>query len=141
MSAGRKPRAVSAWATGASLMASGLVPMTSRMSADCSLPPSSAGGMCLHYGASASSAEIVGVSLELEAHGRGGDHVVVEPMLLAVSDRRFAGREVHSDLRVRIARAVPARERIGTKRLFPFEFEQPGPAVGFAGLGRPAIKL
>src|SRR5437868_12944773 len=97
--------------------------------------------MCLHYGASASSAEIVGVALELEAHGWGGDHMVVEPVPLAVSDRRLAGREVHSDLRVRIARAVPPGERIGTKRLFPFELEQPAAAVGLAGLSRPPVEL
>ena len=89
---GVRPRAARALATGLSLMASGLVPTTSLMSAERSLPPSSAGGVCLHYGPSSSLAEIVGVGLELEPHRRRRDDVVVEPMLVAVSDRRFLGR-------------------------------------------------
>ena len=49
-SVGGNPQSRSAWATGASLMASGLVPMTSLTSAKRSLPPTSAGASCLHYG-------------------------------------------------------------------------------------------
>lgn len=44
------PFANSAEATGFNLMASGLVPMTSLTSQERSLPPSSAGQTCLHYG-------------------------------------------------------------------------------------------
>ena len=47
ISVGIKPCAARALATGLSLMASGLVPMTSLMSAERSLPPSSAGTTCL----------------------------------------------------------------------------------------------
>jgi hypothetical protein len=47
---GVMPCAESAWATGFNLMASGLVPMTSLTSQERSLPPSSAGAMCLRYG-------------------------------------------------------------------------------------------
>ena len=44
---GASPRSESAWATGASLMASGLVPMTRQIRAELSLPPNSAGALCL----------------------------------------------------------------------------------------------
>jgi hypothetical protein len=63
VSVGGNPQSRSACATGASLMASGLVPTTSLISTKRSLPPSSAGGDCLHYGVNSSLAEIVGVSL------------------------------------------------------------------------------
>src|SRR3954468_12671583 len=92
-SAGGNPQSRSASATGASLMASGLVPMTSLISAKRSLPPSSAEGVCLHYGLISSLAEIVGVGLELEADGRRRDNVIVEPMLVTICDRRLLRRE------------------------------------------------
>src|SRR5437763_7196772 len=97
-SVGGNPQFRSAWATGASLMASGLVPMTSLISAKRSLPPTSAGGVCLHYGLSSSLAEIVRVGLELEAHRLRGDDVVLKPVPIPISDRRFAGGEGHADL-------------------------------------------
>ena len=49
-----EPRSASARATGANLMASGLVPITSLMSARSSLPPSSAGAICPRSEATAS---------------------------------------------------------------------------------------
>ncbi len=45
ISVGARPRTSSAWARGASLIASGLVPITSLMSAKSSLPPTSAGAV------------------------------------------------------------------------------------------------
>src|SRR3954451_18328215 len=102
-------------------MASGLVPTTSLISAKRSLPPTSAGGVCLHYGLSSSLAEIVGVGLKLEPDGPRGNEVIIEPVLVAISDRRFAGGEGHPPLRVGVARPIPARQRIGAERLLPFE--------------------
>src|SRR5947208_12460186 len=116
-SVGGNPQFRSAWATGASLMASGLVPMTSLISAKRSLPPSSAGGVCLHYGLSSSLAEIVGVGLELEAHRLRGHQTVFQAVPVAISDRRFAGGEGHADLRSGVARSRPARQRIRRQRL------------------------
>src|SRR5215212_8756528 len=100
VSVGGNPQSRSAWATGASLMASGLVPMTSLISAKRSLPPSSAGGVCLHYGLSSSLAEIVRVGLELQAHRLRGHQMVFQPVPVAISNRRFAGGEGHAHLRV-----------------------------------------
>src|SRR5438270_4118036 len=139
VSVGGNPQSRSAWATGASLIASGLVPTTSLMSAKRSLPPSSAGGFCLRYGVN--STKIVGVGLELQTHRRRGDDVVLKAVPVAISDRRLFGREGHAHLRVGVARSVPARERIGAQRLLPFEFEQPAPGIRLARLGRLAFQL
>src|SRR5438874_4848913 len=106
-SIGGNPQSRSAWATGASLMASGLVPTTSLISAKRSLPPTSAGGVCLHYGLSSSLAEIVGVGLELEPDGRRRNDVVFEPVPTAISDGCFPGREGHAHLGFGVARPVP----------------------------------
>src|SRR5437773_11095991 len=112
-------------------MASGLVPMTSLMSAKRSLPPSSAGGNCLHYGLS--STKIVGVGLELHPDGRRVHDMKAEPVLLAVGNRRFLAGEIEPHLRLGVARSVPAGQRIGPHRLRAFELEQPPAGNGLAG--------
>src|SRR5690349_6388022 len=124
-------------------MASGLVPITRRMSAKRSLPPYSARDDCLRYGvsSSANSAEIDGVGLELEPDRRCRDHVIIEPMLLAVSDRRIFVGKVHAHLRVGVAGPVPSRQRVGAKGLFAFELEQPAAGVRATRLGRTAVQL
>src|SRR5205085_11243449 len=127
---GAIPRSARARATGASLIASGLVPMTSPTSPKCSHPPSSAGEACLHYGRS--STKIVGVGLDLEPHWRRGHDVIGKAVALAISDRRFLGREVHADLRPRVARTVPPGQRIGMLCLLPFELELPAGGIGLA---------
>lgn len=120
-------------------MASGLVPMTSLMSAERSLPPNSAGGDCLRYGFI--STEIVGVGLKPQA-GRGRrDDVVAEPVPIAISDRCLLAREGHPDLRIGVARAVPPGQRIGPQGLLTLKLDQPAAGIGLAGLGRPAIEL
>ncbi len=54
----REPAQSQSPRNGRCLIASGLVPTTSQMSAERSFPPSSAGAICLHYGASASGCEL-----------------------------------------------------------------------------------
>jgi len=106
-----------------------------------SLPPSSARAICLQSGISASSAEIVGVGLNLEAHRRRRDEMIIEPVFPAVSDRRIAGRKFQTNLRVRVTRTVPPRQWIGPDRLVPLELEQPAAGIRLAGLGGSAIDL
>jgi hypothetical protein len=134
------PLAESAWATGASLMASGLVPMTRQTFSRRSFPPTSAGANCLRSGGSQAArgglAEIVGVGLELQSDGRRGQDMVLEPMLLAISDRGIFRGERHAHLRIGVAGTIPAGERIGAKRLLPFELEQPQAGVRLARLRR-----
>src|SRR5437868_1993217 len=91
-SVGTIPCASSARATGRILMASGLVPTTSLISVERSLPPSSAGGDCLRYGLI--STEIVGVGLDFHLHRRRGHDMVAKAVLVAVGDRGFPGLEV-----------------------------------------------
>jgi len=67
--------------------------------------------------------------------------MVLKPMLVAVSDRGFARLEDHPDLGIRVARTVPPRQRVRTKWLPPFEFQQPAPGVRLSGLGRLALEL
>src|SRR5689334_17977800 len=118
-------------------MASGLVPTTSQIS-ERSLPPYSAGAICLHFGASQGAsgalAEIVGVGLELETHRRRRNDVIAEAALVTVGDRRFLRGEGHPHLRVGVARAVPAGQWIGAQGLLPLELEQPATGVGLARL-------
>ena len=118
-------------------MASGLVPMTSLMSAERSLPPSSAGRDCLRY--ELISTKIVGVGLKAQPDRRRRDDVVAEAVPIAVGDRRLLARESHPDLRIGVARAVPPGQRIGPKGLLPLKLEQPAARIGLAGLGRPAV--
>src|SRR3954447_22236772 len=99
-------------------MASGLVPMTSLISAELSLPPSSAGAICRRYGGGAREsagvlAEVVGVGLELHPHRRCRDDVVRKAVFVAISDRRILALEGHSHLGIGIAGAVPAGQRVG----------------------------
>src|SRR3954463_11347390 len=99
-------------------MASGLVPMTSLTSAKCSLPPTSAGGSCLHYGRS--STEIVGVGLDLHPHGRGGGAGGGEPVFFAESDGALFGGKFHPHWGFGAAGPVPPGERVRPQRLPPF---------------------
>src|SRR5438270_4602102 len=138
---GRRPYAVKASATGLSLMASGLVPRTSLISAERSLPPSSAGGVCLHYGLSSSLAEIVGVGLELQPHGRRRDDVEFQPVLLAISDRGLFCRECEAHLRLGVARSVLSGQRISTLRLTALALELPAAGMSLARLGRLTLHL
>src|SRR6185437_1784771 len=136
---GVDPRSASAWATVASLMASGLVPITSRTSAKRKLPPSSAAPLCRCYGRS--STEIVGVSLDFEPNRRRRHEMIVEPSAFAVGDRSLFRGENHPHLRVGVAGAVPAGQRIRPKRLLPLELEDPLAGIGLARLGRLAFVL
>src|SRR4051812_34471057 len=103
---GVSPRSARAAATGESLIASGLVPMTSRISVESSLPPSSAGAVCLQ--STRSSTKIVGVGLQLQFHRRGGNEVVGKAVLVAISDRCFLARAGDPHLGVGISGTVPA---------------------------------
>src|SRR6476646_2809316 len=138
-SVGVTPCASSARATGFILMASGLVPMTSLMSAKRSLPPTSAEGDCLRYGRS--STKIVGVGLELEAHRCGGHDMVLKPVLVAVGDCRVLRLEGDAHLRPRVARSIPAGERVRAEGLLPLELQQPLAGIGLAGLRGLALEL
>ena len=111
-------------------MASGLVPMTSLMSAERSLPPSSAGGDCLRYGFI--STEIVGVGLKPQPGRRRRDDVVAEPVPIAVGDRCLLAREGHPDLRIGVARAVPPGQRVGPQGLLTLKLDQPAAGIGLA---------
>src|SRR5438270_8937736 len=134
MRVGLRRCAESARTTGLILMASGLVPMTSLISAKRSTPPSSAGGDCPDY--SVISTEIIGVRLDLHPDRRSRQYVICEPVLLAIGDRGFLAVKVDPHLRVGVARAVPTGERVGTLRFLTLEFQQPAAGVGFAGLRR-----
>jgi len=104
-----------------------------------SLPPYSAEGLCRHYGAI--STEIVGVGLQLEADRRRGHNVVVEPLLVAIGNGRVLRREGHADLRIGVARPIPAGQRIGTQGLLAFELEQPAAGIRLSGLRGLAFNL
>lgn len=67
--------------------------------------------------------------------------MVFEPMLVAVGDRRFLGREVDPDLCVRIARAVPTGERIRPLGLLPLELKKPQSCIRLAGLSGLALEF
>src|SRR5690349_15012535 len=120
-------------------MASGLVPITSLTSAKRSTPPSSARENCLRYGRN--STEIVGVGLQLHPDRRRRNDVVLETVLVAISNRRILGSEGHPDLGIGVARAVPAGQRIRPQRLLPLELQQPQAGVGLARLRRLALEL
>jgi len=85
--------------------------------------------------------KIVGVGLDLEPDGRGGDDVIVEPVLLAVGDCRFLRGKGDSDLGVGVAGSVPSRERVRPKRLLALEFKHPLAGPGISGLGGLAFLL
>src|SRR5438445_158768 len=106
--------------------------MTSLTSAKRSLPPSSAGEDCLHYGRS--STKIIGVCLDLQSDRRRGNDVMFEAVFLAIADCGFLGRKVDAHLRVGVARPVPACQRIRPLRLLPFEFQQPVSGIRLARL-------
>src|SRR5689334_23158703 len=122
-------------------MASGLVPTTSLTSAKRSLPPSSAGGVCLHYGLSSSLAKIVSVGLKLEPDWWRRHDMVGEAMLVAIGDRRVFRREGHPHLWIGVARSVPAGQRVGPERLLPFKLQKPAPGVRLARLRGLAFDL
>src|SRR5687768_6247801 len=67
--------------------------------------------------------------------------MILQALALAEGDRLFLRLEVDLDLRVRVAGAVPAGQRVGPKRLLPLELQQPQAVVGLAGLGRAAVEL
>ena len=81
------------------------------------------------------SAEIVGVGLDLKPHGRGGDDMIIEAVLVAVGDCGLPRSESHPHLRVGVAGPVPPRQRVGAKRLLPLELQDPLSRVRIAGLG------
>src|SRR6476620_4365484 len=87
----------------------------------------------------ARSTEIVGVGLDLELDRWGEDDVVLQAVFSAVGDGRVLGLEGQAYLRAGIARAVPAGQRVGSKRLLALEFQEPAPGIGLARLGRPAF--
>ena len=98
----------SAPATGASLMASGRVPMTTTTGLD-SLPPSSAALHCRQLRAGATLAEIIGVGLDLQLDRCGRNQMVGELVALGVGNRLVARSEGELDLRVGVARPADLR--------------------------------
>src|SRR5205823_11167642 len=72
---------------------------------------------------------------------RRWNDVIVEPVLVTVSDRRFLGREVHAYLRAGIAGAVPASKWVGAQRSLTFKLDQPATGNGVARLRGLAVEL
>src|SRR5438270_12242535 len=97
--------------------------------------------MKLKCGACGASTEVVGVGLNLQPDRRGGHNVIAEPVLVAIGYCRVLGREVHPHLRVGVAGAIPASQRVRTEGLLPLKLEQPRARVRLARLGRPALEL
>jgi hypothetical protein len=67
--------------------------------------------------------------------------MVLKAVLLAVSDRSFLRLEIDPDLRVGVARPVPASQRVRPLRLLSLELEQPLSGIGLPGLGCLALKF
>jgi hypothetical protein len=67
--------------------------------------------------------------------------VVLEPVLVAVSDRRFLRPEIDPHLSIRIALAIPAGQRIRPERLLPLELQDPATGIRISRLGSLALKL
>src|ERR1051325_5761257 len=60
--------------------------------------------------------------------------MILQAVPVAISDGRLLGREVELHLGARVARAVRARHRIGTKRLLPLEFQKSATSIRLARL-------
>ena len=60
---------------------------------------------------------------------------MVKAMLRTISDRRVLGREGEADLRIGVARSVPASQGVGPLTFLALELKQPTAGVGLARLG------
>jgi len=58
--------------------------------------------------------------------------MVAKAVPFAVGDRSLLRGEGKADLRIRIARAVPAGQWVGPQRLLPLELEQPAAGIGLS---------
>src|SRR5690554_1286097 len=82
------------------------------------------------------SAEIVGVSLQLQLPWRRLVNDGVDAVLFGIGDRGFLAREFQLELAARVAAAGPAHQGIGLARLGWDEVEDPLVSPGPAGLHR-----